>query len=175
MKNECYFADDKVYIKLLGKQIDVAYAMVSHEQYDKVAKYDWYMGKSGYAFAYGVQGRKRYTLHKFIFTLCLKNIFPKGCGYCIDHINRNKLDNTDNNLRLATQQENSFNRSSQKQLKNIKGVTKISTNNYCASLTHNGILHKMQNLPTEKEAANMYNIMACEYFGEFASLNVIDN
>ena len=167
-KNECdfYILDDVVYFMLKGRaQKDGTYAMVSMDKWPYVSKYQWYLGKSGYPMSYDLG---KMQLHRFVYTYILK-AYPPSNLY-VDHIDRNKLNNTDNNLRLATPQENSFNKST---LTNKKGVKKISDNNYTASITKNGVRNEIKNIASEKEAAEIYNMMAEELFGEFAALNQV--
>lgn len=61
---------------------------------------DLYYNKTGYL-VYKV-GHKHYSVHQLIMGKA-----PKG--FCIDHINRNKLDNRRKNLRFVTYSENSIN------------------------------------------------------------------
>ena len=49
---------------------------------------------------------KYYLSHRFIFE-CFRGVIPSGL--VIDHINRDKLDNRLDNLRVVTQQENCLN------------------------------------------------------------------
>ena len=49
---------------------------------------------------------KTYRLHRFVFE-CFRGVIPPGLF--VDHINRNKLDNRLENLRLATPRENNLN------------------------------------------------------------------
>ncbi len=160
--NEFNIIDDTVYILLKGRSTD-NYAMVSLNKWNLVSKYKWYLGKAGYPICYELG---KITLHRFIFTIILEQKIPSNIY--IDHIDRNKLNNTDSNLRLATPQENSFNRTSRD---NKKGVKKISENNYTAGITKNGIRYNIPNIASEQEAANIYNLMAEELFGDFASYN----
>ena len=74
-------------------------------------------------------------------------------------------------MRLATPQENSFNKSTET---NKKGVKRISDSNFSATITKNGTKHEIKNIPTEKQAAEIYNMMAEELFGSFAAYNKVE-
>lgn len=161
---EYFIFEDTVMFKLQGSTS--AYAMVSLNKWQYVTKYEWYLGKAGYPLCYSLG---KMTLHRFIFTYILNQTPPSELY--VDHIDRNKLNNTDQNLRLATPQENSFNKTT---TNNLKGVKKISENNYTASITKDGTKHEIKNIQTESEAKNCYNMMAEELFGSFAALNNID-
>jgi hypothetical protein len=161
---EHFIFDDVVMFKLKGKR--GGYASVSIDKWPAVSEYEWYLGKAGYPICYEL---KKATLHKFVFYRVIGQWNTNDLY--IDHIDRNKLNNTNQNLRLATPQENSFNKTT---TTNLKGVTKISENNYTASITKDGIKHEIKNIQTEKEAKECYNMMAEELFGEYASLNKID-
>jgi len=161
---EHFIFDDTVMFKLRGSTS--AYASVSVNKWQFVSKYEWYLGKAGYPLCYTLG---KITLHRFIFTYTMGQ-YPPPELY-VDHIDRNKLNNTDQNLRLATPQENSFNKTT---TSNLKGVKKISENNYTATITKDGVKHEIKNIQTETEAANCYNMMAEELFGTYASFNKID-
>jgi hypothetical protein len=108
-------------------------------------------------------GRSK-TLHKNLLGKQQK-------GYVIDHINRNKLDNRLENLRVITSRENSYNRTKSKSSKNkYKGVIK-KNNKYVASITKDGVKREIGGFETEEDAAKMYDMMAEELFGEFAGFN----
>ena len=154
--------NDDVYFKLPGRATDI-HAIVSLDKWPFVSKYTWYLGKAGYPICYALA---KMTLHKFVFFYTLGQHPPSELF--IDHINRDKLDNRDTNLRLVTPQENSFNKTTET---NTKGVKKISETNYTACATKDGVKHEIKNIKTEKEAAEIYNLMASELFGEYAVLN----
>ena len=167
-RNDFFIIDDVVYFALKGRaKLDSLYTYVSLNKWKHVSKYDWYLAKSGYPMCYKLGKIK---LHRFIFTIILGQNPPSDLY--VDHIDRNKLNNTDFNLRLATPQENSFNKSSKT---NSKGIKKISEGNYTANITKNGIKHEIKNITTEKQAAETYNLMAEELFGSFAAPNKINN
>lgn len=160
-----FIVDDVVYFALKGRANEI-YTMISLDKWPLVSKYDWYLGKAGYPHCYELG---KMQLHRFIFAYILGEMPPSNLY--VDHIDRNKLNNTNSNLRLATPQENSFNKSTGS---NKKGVRKISENNYFATIVKNGIRHEIKNIPTEKQAAEIYNVMAEELFGEFAAPNRIE-
>ena len=90
----------------------------------------------------------------------------------IDHINHNKLDNTKENLRCCTKQQNEMNKVKRSNTSSkFKGVTKI--NKWMASITFNNKTINLGYFNTEKEAAKIYNVKAKELFGEFAYLNEV--
>lgn len=93
-------------------------------------------------------------------------------GYVVDHINGNQSDNRRSNLRVCTNQENTWNRrkrvdSSQR----YKGVYK-AFNRWRFSLATNGKAYS-GSYETEEEAAAAYNEVALRVFGEFARLNAV--
>ena len=93
--------------------------------------------------------QKHYTIHRIIaytyLGLDINN--PKKV---IDHINRDKLDNQVSNLRIVSQQENSFNTKS-------KGYYKCG-NKYQAKIKINGKTICLGRFETEAEAHNAYLI-----------------
>ncbi|AKI80291.1 numod4 NHN endonuclease [Acanthamoeba polyphaga mimivirus] len=163
--DDFFIIDNVVYFTLLGRGKGT-FAFVSLDKWPIVSKYKWYLGKSGYPVSYDLG---KMQLHRFVYTLIIEGKIPSDIY--VDHIDHNKLNNTNSNLRLATPQQNSFNKSTSS---NKKGVRKISENNYKASVVKNGVTHEIKNIPTEEQAAQVYNLMAEELFGEFAAPNKID-
>ena len=163
-----YIIDDVVYFELLGRcaNQDIL-AIVSLSMWDQVSKYKWYLGKAKYPICYELG---MMTLHRYVYTHIFGEYPPSEMH--VDHIDRNKLNNTNSNLRLVTPQENSFNKTSKT---NLKGVRKISDGNYTASITKDGKTHEIKNIRTKEEAAEMYNIMAEDLFGTFAAKNEISD
>jgi len=166
MNTDIYILDNVIHFGLDGRGKG-SYAMISADKWPVVGKYSWYLGKAGYPLCYELG---KMQLHKLVYQLTAGTRCPTGIY--IDHIDRNKLNNTDTNLRLATPQQNSFNKTT---TSNIKGVRKISKGNYTATVTKDGKKHEIKNIPTISQAAETYNFMAEELFGEFASYNNIDN
>ena len=76
--------------------------IISEEDVEKVSKYEWHKDKqTGYWYTY-VNGKKLY-LHRYITNNSTKN--PT------DHIDKNKDNNTRENLRICTYKENARNKS----------------------------------------------------------------
>ena len=90
------------------------------EDYDKIKDVCWSINKGGYVIG---ADRKKYKtknvrMHRIIMGVEDPKIF-------IDHINvKDKHDNRKQNLRIATPQQNNFNRS--KQINNTSGITGVS-------------------------------------------------
>ena len=156
---------DSIYVKLdlLGRARDLEqnYFIISTSCLEKILCHNWYLDSNGYPMTY--TGRSK-TLHKNLLGKQQK-------GYVIDHINRNKLDNRLENLRVITARENSYNRTKSTTSNNkYKGVIKRN-NKYIASITKDGIRKEIGGFNTEEDAAKTYDLMAQELFGEFSGLN----
>jgi hypothetical protein len=157
--------DKSIYVKIellgRGKELEKNCFLISKSSLEKVIRHNWYLDSNGYPMTY--TGRSK-TLHKNLLGKQQK-------GYVIDHINRDKLDNRLENLRVITSKENSYNRTKNKSSNNIyKGVSKRG-NKYVASITKDGIKKEITGFETEEDAAKVYDMMAQELFGEFAGLN----
>ncbi len=170
-------------IKLHGANPNSAssFAKVSLNKKEIVDKYKWYLGKDGYPFAYINGGRA--PLHRFIHYINTDNwnnafydeLSCKIKKYYVDHVNRDKLDATDGNLRLATPAENSYNKTStntiidpytNKPLHHIK----LKKSGYEVTINKDGNTNKISKIKTLEEAKEIYNMMATELFGNYAVL-----
>lgn len=91
----------------------------------------------------------------------------KGC----DHINGNKSDNRECNLRPATNQQNSRNRGPTRINKTgYKGVQKVD-DMFCVQIRIKDKLLYFGCFENVEEAARVYDKAALKYFGEFAWTN----
>jgi hypothetical protein len=116
---------------------------------------------------------KKHLIHRLV---AQEFIEQPGSGFFVDHIDRNKLNNSVTNLRYVTSQQNQMNKTKQQNATSIyKGV---SFDKHCRkwlSLIHfNGKKIRLGLFAHEQEAAIAYNAKASELFGEYANLNVID-
>lgn len=116
---------------------------------------------------------KRFLLHRVIFSRVLGRELK--AHECVDHINRDTLDNRRQNLRLATKKQNSRNRGLSRN--NTSGYKGVSFNKrdkvYAAKIRVDNKLINLGNYKNILDAAKAYNEAATKYFGEFASLNIL--
>lgn len=164
---------DKFIIQLKGKNPNssISQAIISSNKASQILEYSWYLGKNGYPFAY-INGA-RVPLHRYVWYLNTGKW--DNDELFVDHINRDKLDATDSNLRLATPAENSYNKTSKNAIidpmtNNSLHHIKLKKSGYEVSLTKNGQTNKINKITSLEEAKEIYNMMATEMFGEFAVL-----
>ena len=167
-------------IKLHRKNSDIdAYALVSLSKIAHVEKYKWYLGKDGYPFTYIKGGRV--PLHRFVWyinTGSWANEFVVGTQvvkHFVDHVNRDKLDARDENLRLATPAQNSYNKTSKSTLTDPETGDplhhiKLTKSGYVVAICKDGVTNRIDSIGTLEEAKQIYNMMAEEMFGQFAVL-----
>lgn len=138
-------------------------AIINAEDYEKVAKFKWYLNAGGYA----VSGNNpSIYLHRLIF-----GDIPNGYG--IDHIDRDTLNSKMCNLRLATKIQNSANQKLHKRnTSGFKGVTYSKDHNkWYTSIYVKGEKKFIGYFQDSMEAAKAYDMAAVKYNGEFASTN----
>lgn len=95
-------------------------------------------------------------------------------GLEIDHINRNKLDNTKNNLRFVSHQKNTMNGSQKVGKLGYRGVSYLHNGSIRAFIKVKDKQLSLGVFKTPEEAALAYNVAAIKYRGEFAILNHVD-
>lgn len=113
----------------------------------------------------------RISLHRFVLGA---NKLPRGIE--IDHINRNKLDNRKENLRICTRQQNLMNYGVRADNKTgYKGVQFLSkSNKYRAVINFNKKRIHVGYFKNKDSAAEAYNTMADKLHGKFAFINIIN-
>lgn len=147
------------------------YALIDIEDADDVERFNWYtdpmnMGLNIYASRSAREkGRKKYrSMHKHIF-----GSVPEGMT--VDHKSCNSLDNRRSNLRLASRQEQMFNRRAGKSNKSrFKGVSPYG-NKWRASITVNYKQTHLGLFSSPEGAHQAYCNAAKELFGEFVRTN----
>lgn len=147
-------------------------ALVSDEDYEYLARFRWHLAGGPYPCASldGTANVKR--MHQVVVKRCLGEI-PDG--FEVDHVDRDKLNNTRENLRLCTHAQNMANM--------IRGGSKFSQHGYkgvhpsgrgwTARIGGGKNSHYVGQFNTEIAAAAAYNRAAREIYGEFAILNPV--
>lgn len=145
------------------------FTIVDDEQYDRFAKYEWWVSKLGYVCRGGCGADGKWT---YVFMhRCLLWAPP---GMETDHRNGNKLDNRRENLRPCTHAQNMQNRgkTNRPATSKFKGVKwDKNTQKWQAKIKADGRAHDLGRFDDEVEAALAYNEAAKQYHGEFAYLN----
>lgn len=159
-----FFMDDVIKIYVGHGQ----YALVNYSDYNLVCGYWWRINGSNntkYAVTHSTHDkktRKTISMHRLIM--------GPDSDLCVDHINRNGLDNRRENLRLVTKQQNSFN--AKQNNSRFKGVSyRKDTNKYRAYISLDGKRRWLGNFHTPHDAATAYDLEAIKLFGEHAYLN----
>lgn len=156
-------------------------AIVDDKYYHILSKYKWYAhkrinGKNYYAETKIKDSQhnkyRNMKMHRLIMELEGINIK----GQLIDHKNQNSLDNRVDNLRLVNISQNLQNASKHKDAKHsiYKGVFPIKLKNktkYRASIFIDSKVTHLGHFDNEIDAAKMYDKVAIQYFGEYASIN----
>lgn len=152
--------------------------LIDDEDYDKVSKYNWHLGKNRkniYVIRNKRDKDKRIveSLHRYLMGHPENKI--------VDHINGNTLDNRKENLRICTNTENTRNKDRYKNNKiGYKGVlihkekkNGIEYQYIIAEIRVNKKKINLGHFKTKELAALAYNQAAIKYFGEFARINKI--
>ena len=93
-------------------------------------------------------------------------------GQEVDHVNGNSLDNRRSNLRLATRDQNMFNRPKMKtNTSGFKGVIATKSGKWGAQIKAHKRYHWLGLFSTAIAAAHAYDRAAVQLHGEFACIN----
>ena len=166
-KQEYRIEGDIVILDISSPKYPEAKTIIDLEDWNRIKDMGkWTIDSNGYAQT--SYNSKFYRLHRFIMN-------AKKGDY-IDHINHNILDNRKINLRICTNQQNSFNARKPKgnlssKYKGVHFHKKAKKWQAQAKLNYEYIYIGLFN--TEKEAAQAYNEFAKKNHGEFACLNEI--
>ncbi len=141
---------------------DGYYAYVDAADYEWLSRWTWHL-YGGYA--------ARYRSGKYVYLH--REIMKPPRGMIVDHKNRNKLDDTRDNLRNATRAENMRNKG--KQHGASSRFTGVSYNKarhkYLAQIRYKGRAYGLGLYVEEIDAAKAYDLAAVALFGEFARVN----
>lgn len=112
--------------------------------------------------------RKTVLMHRVIMER-VYGVLAKGIT--VDHKKSDGLENTRNNLRLATKQEQCMNSRKKRSNAKYKGVVHGSPTTWYACIYVDKKSIYLGNYDTEEMAAIAYNYGALKHYGEFANFN----
>jgi len=144
--------------------------VVDNKWFEMLKYVKWHAKEQGDKYFYAATMCKGCTrMHDVIMDTC--SIDKKK--YVIDHINRDTLDNRVSNLRIITRSINSVNQKKRKSTSSkYKGVYfDNAVRKWCSCMRINGIYLNLGRFKSEKEAAEMYDNVAKEWYGSYAVLN----
>ena len=140
------------------------FAIVDAEDYEWLAGFKWHV-TGAKKYPYAGWGKKGILMHRLII----------GCplNKCVDHINKNTLDNRKANLRICTKGQNNMNAKPQVGTSMYKGVFFDKSIGYWRAQirSHGKHYYAKGVFKNELDAARAYDELAEEYHGEFAYLN----
>lgn len=119
----------------------------------------------------------QYKIHRLVWSMFIGDI---PSGYVIDHINRDKSNNSIYNLRLASFADNTHNvkKTNKKCSSKFKGVCKnsgvrASRKPWRADICNCNKRIALGDFDTEVQAAIAYDLKSLEIYGKFACTNLI--
>lgn len=159
IQNEYIESENHYEIVLRNINMDeVGRAIIDKDDFDKIIKHKWHFN-GGYAKT--KINKKCVLLHHMI-------IKPDNEMY-VDHINRNRLDNRKENLRLVNRTINGFNKG--KQSNNTSGFVGVSwdasRNKWETHIKKNGKKKHLGRYTDIKDAVNARREAELEYYGEY--------
>jgi len=138
------------------------------EYYDELSKMTWYL-RDGYPVT---NFPAIIRIHRWIMEKVTGQDIPRE--RVVDHIDGNPLNNSLENLRIATKKENAQNKKllSSKNTSGYKGVYfDKGIKKYRAQITAHNVHYHLGSHACPKQAAKAYDKKARELFGEFAKVN----
>lgn len=157
-KNEVIIHNNYTEMKLYDSDAEeIGYTLIPKNMVEEISMHKWSLSSDGY-----VVNKKVGYLHRFI-TKCSDSDI-------IDHIDRNRLNNLHENLRLTTQHENSFNNSLH--VHNKSGVTGVSyiedRGKWLSQIMYDGKTKFLGRYVNKEDAIKARLKSENKYFGEFA-------
>lgn len=139
---------------------EVGRTLIDTEDLDRVKNYKWRLNTWGYA----ETGHKQSVLlQRLILNTYDKNLI-------VDHINRNRLDNRKENLRIVNKSENAVN--ADLRTNNSSGVTGVSWNKnlglWRAYINYNSKRYELGYSKDYEEAIKKRLLAEKKYYGDFA-------
>lgn len=165
-------------IALSGVRGKGKYAIVDDEDYDFLSQFSWSLSRKGYAQTYiPVRLQSKFPCSGVqMQRMLLWNSLSKG--QIVDHINRNKLDNRRENLRICDVSESNMNRGKirfshkQEKVSSYKGVW-WDRNKWRCAITFNNHKIYLGRFDSEHDAAIAYNVAAKLLHKDYACCNEV--
>lgn len=136
---------------------------IDAEDLQKVSDKSWHVNSLGYVQTNIHKDGTSPLLHKIL-------LGDYGKGLCVDHIDRNKLNNRKSNLRLCWQKDNAKNKSVRSD--NTSGFTGVyldkRNGGWFAAITADGETHYLGSFRNFEDAVRARIEGEKEYFGEYA-------
>lgn len=158
------------------------FASVDEEDYDSIVRLTWHnkLRRNGQRYAYTNVPKTDNWRGGFTYTSMHKMISQPPDDFVVDHHDGDGLNNRRGNLRVCTQQNNSWNMKSRGGASAFKGVYFDDSGGswrkpWRASICLNGKSKSLGRFADEIAAAHAYDAAATELFGEFAKLNLAPN
>jgi len=123
----------------------IAYAIVDPEDFDHLSQFRWHFSHDGYVRRTGAHRGETVTMHREILGLA------KGDPRQGDHINRDKLDNRRQNLRVVSGSQNAQNVPSRGGTSRHRGVYRRPSGRWAAQVGR----HRLGTYDTEDQAATV--------------------
>ncbi len=170
LNRECFIKDSLCYIPVGNNK----YAICDADMIDIVNKYNWHIKDKQNIYACTnikkeTSGYRNLYLHHLIL--------PKKERFTIDHINRNTLDNTSENLRYLEFKFNTYN--SNKHISNTSGYLGVSfhnrSNKYSSAICVNDKDIHLAARRSKNIAAKIRDLGSLFFFKEYAVLNFPEN
>lgn len=148
------------------------FALVDDEDFAEISRHKWHALSNGRPGACSrfvaarviTRNRKRCTL------LMHRVIASPADGQEVDHRNRDPLDNRRTNLRLASRNQNVWNRASESNHNGFRGVHR-HRQKYRAEICAFGSVYRSKSFAYPEDAARAYDQLATLHHGTFAVLN----
>lgn len=140
------------------------FAIVDAADYERINRYRWTASPCADGGFYARRSVPGGTV------LMHREIMNAPKGMVVNHIDRNRLDNRQANLRVCTPQQNEFNKRPRGGHSRFKGVYPHG-DKWQAAIKHNGKMHHLGLFDDDVEAARARDRKAFELQGEFAYLN----
>lgn len=140
------------------------FAFVDDEDFGFLNRFVWKFTSEGYAvttFTVSPGERKEISMHRFIMN--------PYTSLTIDHVNNEKADNRKENLRVATRQQQCFNRAARGKTSRYKGISfRKKEKKWEVRICKDGKVKNLGMYFSEEEAATIYAAEAKKLFGDFA-------